>query len=211
MRVAKISVIVITVAAMLWVWPVHPFREVDSVRSGDEGHALTVPVGIGESITQYFMAGDNNIIQIEFVVSCDDGLSQAGEMLFELLDRNGSAIYTETLDYAEVPDYGYGGPAVNMRVKKGRQYAYRLTNLSIEENMPCGVYTTDETMRCLKKASLEFGGQRMEGELLTRITTNRPLTAENTLAIWGCIGMAGFGLYEVLVRLEKRREGRMTI
>ena len=209
MRVIRISVLVITLAAMLWVWPVHPFREVDSVRSGDEGHVQTEPMEIGESITQYFVARDNNIIQIEFVVSCDDRLLQAGEMLFELLDEEDSVIYTETLDYARMPDYGYGGPVVNVRVRMGRQYAYRLTNLSIEENMPCGVYTTDKTMCCLKKGMMEVGGQQTEGELLTRITTNRPLTAENTLAIWGCIGIVGFGLYEVLTRLEKLREEKM--
>lgn len=206
MRILKGLLIMMIVAAMLWVWPVHPFREVDSVRSGDEGHTLTKPIGIGESVTQYFAARDNNIIQIEFVMSCDDAQLRTGEFLFELLDGDGEAIFMQNLDYAGIFDYRYGGSVVNVRVKKGRQYAYRLTNLSVSENPPCGVYTTDHTMYCLDQGTLEIAGQAVEGELLTRITTYRPLTAKNTVAIWGCICMVGFMLYEVLVRIERRRD-----
>ncbi len=205
MRALKILVIVMTFAAMLFVWPIHPFREVGNVRSGDEGHARTNPIGEGESISQRFAAADNNIIQIEFVLSCDDMQPRSGELLFELLDRDGEAVYAETLDYAGVPDYSYGGPVVNVRVRKGRPYTVRLTNLNVSENQPCAVYTTDVSGYCLKKGALEVAGEPVEGEWLTRITTNRPITAENTLAIWGCIGMVGFDIYEVLVRREKRR------
>lgn len=204
MRVLKRAILVIMLAAMLFVWPIHPFREVGTVRSGDEGHALTTPIGMGECISQRFAAADNNIIQIEFVLSCDDTQPRSGELLFELLDGDGEAVYAETLDYAGVPDYSYGGPVVNVRVRKGRPYTLRLTNLSVSENLPCGVYTTDASGYCLKKGVLEAAGQQIEGELLTRITSNRPITAENTVAVWGCIGMVGFGLYEVFARREKR-------
>lgn len=206
MRILKGLLILVIVAAMLWVWPVHPFREIDSVRSGDEGHTLTEAIEIGESVTQYFTAGDNNIVQIEFVMSCNDEQPRTGEFLFELLDGNGKAVFMQNLDYAGIPDYRYGGPVVNVRVKKGRQYAYRLTNLSVSENLPCGVYTTDHTMYCLDQGTLEIAGQAVEGELLTRITTYRPLTAKNTVAVWGCICMVGFMFYEVLVRMERRKE-----
>lgn len=208
MKGFKIAVIVMTFAAMLIVWPIHPFREAASVRSGDEGHERTGPIGVGESISQRFQAVDNNIIQIEFVLSCDDTLPQSGELLFELLDEDGNAVCTETIDYAEVPDYSYSGPMVNRMVKKGKSYTCRLTNLSVWENPPCGVYTTDAGGYCLKKGALEAAGVPIEGEWLTRITSNSPVTAENTVAIWGCIGMVGFGIYEALVRMEKRRAAR---
>lgn len=206
MRGLKILIGVVTFAAMLWVWPVHPFREVISVRSGDEGHALTEPIGIGENISQHFKAADNNLIQIEFVVSLDDTLPREGEILFELLDRNGEALYSQNLNYADMRDYTYGGPVVNVRVKRGGQYVYRLTNLNISENQPRGVYTGDRNMYCLKKGVLEVSGQQVQGELLTRVTTNSPLNAANTLAIWGCIGMVGFTLLECLERVERKRK-----
>ncbi len=205
MRALKTLVIVMTFAAMLFVWPIHPFREVGTVRSGDEEHARTNPIGLGESVSQRFTAADNNIIQIEFVLSYDDMHSRSGELLFELLDRDGGAVYTETLDYAGVPDYSYSGPVVNVRVKKRAPYTIRLTNLNVSENPPCAVYTTDVSGYCLKKGALEIAGEPVEGEWLTRITANQPITAENTLAVWGCIGIVGFSIYEVIVRREKRR------
>lgn len=203
MRGLKTATLVMILAAMLWVWPIHPFREVGSVRSGDEGHSRTAPLKVGESVTQYFTAEDDNIIQIEFVLSYDDTLPREGELLFELLDPKGDAVYETVLDYAGIADYSYGGPAVNVRVRRGKRYAYRLTNESILANEPCGVYTTEDRMRCLKKGRMEAGGAEIDGELLTRVTSNKPLTAANTAAIWGCIGMVGFSLYEALSRREK--------
>ncbi|MCM1112981.1 MAG: hypothetical protein NC399_06970 [Muribaculum sp.] len=207
MKTVKRLMVCIMIAGMLWVWPIHPFREVGSVRSGDGGHLQTEPLAAGESLTQHFRAADNNIIQIEFVLTCDDAAPRTGELLFELLDRDGNALHTERMDYAQISDYGYGGPLINRRVKKGGRYAYRITNVSVTENLPCGVYTTDKTMTGLKKGTLETPGETIEGELLTRITANKALTAENTLGIWGCMGMVAFGVLEALERYGRRREG----
>lgn len=196
---------ILTLLLVLFVW-VHPFREVGNVRSGDEGHLRTKALGIGESITQFFTADDNNIIQLEFVLDYDDTSGREGQMLFELVDFDGEVIFQEELDYAGMEDYSYCGPAVNVPVRKGRQYAYRLTNLSIRDNQPCGIYTTEKEMCCLKGGAVETDGKRIDGELLTRVTSNRPLTAANTLSLSGCIGMAGFGLCTVLERGAGRRQ-----
>lgn len=206
MKTAKRVILCIMIAGMLWVWPIHPFREVGSVRSGDGGHLLTEPLNIGESLVQHFRAADNNIIQIEFVLSCDDTAPQAGELLFELLDRDGNVLLAESMDYAQIQDYSYGGPVVNQRVKRWGQYAYRITNVSVVENPPRGVYTEDPAMTGLKKGTLDAPGRTVGGELLTRITANKALTAENTLAIWGCMGMVIFGVCEVLERYGKRKQ-----
>jgi hypothetical protein len=205
MRTAKLLIILATAAGMLWVWPIRPFRQVDAVRSGDEGHSVTEPLEVGESITQTFRATDNNIIQLEYVLTYDETMPREGELGFALLDSAGNVLYEETVDYAQIPNYSYSGPAVNLMLKKGRMYAYRLTNLSVTDNMPCGVYTTDAAMYGIQKGSLDIMGEKVEGELLTRITANKPLTAENTLAVWGCIGMAGFSVYEFLDRIQKRK------
>lgn len=201
----------VTIAAMLLVWPVHPFREVVSVRSGDEGHEVTKPLEIGESMNQYFRAPDDNLIQLEYVLTCEDGQPQEGELLFEFLDDKGTVLYEQVLDYGDIPDYGYGGVILNLKVKKGRIYAYRLTNISITENMPCGVYTADPDMQCLKKGRYELAGEEQNGELLTRLTTNSPITAENTIAIWGCISMIGFTVYEAFSMPQKKERKRETV
>ena len=203
MKIVKRLLIVFIAACMLWVWPVHPFREVVDVRSGDEGHEVMEPLEVNESITQYFKAPDNNLIQLEFVIDFDERYPKEGQLHFELLDADGNAVFAETLDYGQIPDYRYNGPVINVRLKKGKQYAYRLTNLNITENMPCGVYTVKESGYCLKKGTLEVAGSNVSGELLTRVTTNKPLDAGNTLAVWGCIGMVGFLSYEVLGIFEK--------
>lgn len=204
MKIAKRLLVLLIVASMLWVWPVHPFREVESVHSGDVGHKLSKPLQVNESAIQYFKAPDNNLIQLEFVVDFDERYPREGQLYFELLDSEGQAVFTETLDYAQIPDYKYYGPVINVRLKRGRQYAYRITNLNVTENQPSVVYLEKEKLFCLKKGSLEVAGEAVWGEFLTRITTNKPLDAANTLAIWGCIGMVGFGLYEVLCRMETR-------
>jgi hypothetical protein len=204
MRAAKILIIMVMVASMLAVWPIRPFREVGSVRSGDEGHSIAEPLEEGESITQTFKAADNNIIQLEYVFTYDETMPREGELLFELLDKEGNVLYEETVDYGQVPNYSYNGSILNLKLKKGRMYSYRLTNLSVTDNKPCGVYTTDKTMYGIKKGSLNVAGENVEGELLTRITANKPLTAENTLAVWGCIGLVGFSAYELLDRIQEK-------
>lgn len=203
MKILKRLLIFFVAACMLWVWPVHPFREVVALRSGDEGHEISKPLGVNESVTQYFKAPDNNLIQLEFVIDFDERYPKSGEVYFELLDSNGNAVFAETMDYGQMPDYKYNGPVINVRMKRGQRYAYRLTNLNVTENMPCVVYTVKDTRYCLKKGMLEIAGEEVSGEFLTRITTNKPLDAGNTLAIWGCIGMVGFLVYELLGSLEK--------
>ena len=37
-----------------------------------------------------------------------------------------------------------------------------------------------------------LGNSDLSGEILTRLTANSPLPADNTLAIWGCIALVGF-------------------
>lgn len=206
MKIVKRLLVLFIVACMLWVWPVHPFREVESVHSGNEGHEISKPLQVNESAVQYFKAPDNNLIQLEFAVDFDERYPKEGQLYFELLDSKGEAVFAETMDYAQMPDYKYNGPVINVRLKKGRQYAYRITNLNVTENMPCVVYTVKENLYCLKKGSLEIAGEAVQGEFLTRITTNKPLDGANTLAIWGCIGMIGFLAYEVLGRIEKGKE-----
>lgn len=206
MKIIKRLLIALIVACMLWVWPVHPFREVVSVNSGNEGHEISKPLLVNESAVQYFKAPDNNLIQLEFAVDFDERYPKEGQLYFELLDSKGEAVFAETLDYGTMPDYKYNGPVINVRLKKGKQYAYRITNLNVTENMPCVVYIVKEPLYCLKRGSLEIAGETVQGEFLTRITTNKPLNAANTLAIWGCIGMVGFGAYEILAWIEKNRE-----
>lgn len=198
------------IACILWVGVIHPFREVEYAYTGNEGHEITRPLEVNESITQYFRATDNNLIQLEFAVDFDERYPKEGQLYFELLDAEGNAVYAEVLDYGQMPDYKYNGPIVNVRLKKGKEYVYRLTNLNVTENMPCAIYTTDEEMCSLKKGKIEFAGEVMEGELITKITANVPLDANHTLAICGCIGMVGFAVYEVLSRIEKGQKNKTT-
>lgn len=206
MKIIKRLYILLIVACMLWVWPIHPFKEVGSVRSGDEGHAFTEPLAVGEALTQSFRATDNNLIQLEFVMDYDAAKSRQGTLYFELLDAKGKVLFAQHLDYGQMPAYKYSGPVINVRLKKGKQYSYRITNLDITENMPRGVYTTQSAAYGLKKGVLYVGGQEVDGELLTRITANKPLPIYDTLAIWGAIGLVGFGGYEVLKAMTKRKE-----
>lgn len=205
MKIVKRLLVLLIVACMLWIWPIHPFKEVGSVRSGDEGHAFTEPLAVGESITQSFKAADNNLIQLEFVVDYDANQPRQGTLYFELLDKQENVLFAQALDYAQLPAYKYSGPVINVRLKKGKQYTYRLTNLDITENMPRGVYTTRSAGYGLKKGILKASGAELSGELLTRITANKPLPMYDTLAIWGAIGMIGFGVYEVLSRIEHKQ------
>ncbi len=204
MKKLKALLVLVSAAGMLWVGPVHPFREVGYDHTGNDGHEITRPLEIGESITQYFRATDNNLIQLEFVVDYDERYVKTGQLKFELLDSGQNVVFAEDLDYGAMPDYKYNGPVINVRLKKGQEYSYRLTNVNITENKPGIVYTSDSESCSLKKGRVEFDGTVTEGEILTKITSNKPLTVENRLALCGCIGMIGFGAYELLNRIEKK-------
>lgn len=208
MKKLKALLVLVIVACMLWVGPVHPIREVGYDHTGNDGHEITRPLEVNESITQYFRATDNNIIQLEFAVDFDERYVKEGQLKLELMDSLGNIVFAETLDYGAMPDYKYSGPLINIRLKKGREYSYRLTNLNITENKPCIVYTSDEEACSLKKGRMEFDGTVIEGEILTKITSNKPLTTENRLALCGCIGLIGFSIYELLNRIEKNGEGK---
>lgn len=202
-RMIKKMLLAVMLVLALFLWPIHPLRQVTSVRSGDEGHQITAPLGIGETISQTFVATDDNLIQLEFVLTFHPDDVREGTLLFELLDDGQEPVFAEELSYDSLQDYGYGGPIINQMVKKGKTYTYRITNESIAENAPCGVYTTRTDMCHLKKGRLTLGEESIEGELLTRITTNHSVPFETTLALWGCIGLTGFTIYELLDRMEK--------
>lgn len=204
MKKIKALLVLVSVACMLWVGPVHPIREVGADHTGNDGHEITRPLEVNESITQYFRATDNNLIQLEFAVDFDERYPKEGQLRFELLDSEENVLFVGDLDYGAMPDYKYNGPIINVRLKKGREYSYRLTNVDITDNKPCIVYTSDSESCSLKKGRLEFDGMITEGEILTKITSNKPLAVENRLAMCGCIGMIGFGVYEMLNRIEKK-------
>ena len=204
MRLLKKLLILFVAGGVLGMFIVHPFKEVDSVRTGNDAHQITRPIGVNESVVQYFRAADNNLIHLEFVVDFDERYPKEGQLHFELTDAKGTVLYEEMLDYGTMPDYKYNGPIINVRLKKGREYAYRITNVNVTENMPCAVYTTEPDMCGLKRGKIEFAGEIITGELLTQITANKPLKTDNTIAICGCIGMVGFLLYEVLTCIEKK-------
>ena len=109
----EIACVVLTLALMLFVWPLHPFKELASVRSGDDGHVITAPLKMGESITQSFLSPQDNIVQLEFVLTCEEEQPRGGELLFEFLGTDGSVLYQQVYQYNEIPDYGYGGPVLN--------------------------------------------------------------------------------------------------
>ena len=205
MKILKKLLVLFVAAVVLGMCIVHPFKEVDSVHTGNDAHQIMRPIGVNESITQHFRATDNNLIQLEFVVDFDERYPKEGQLHFELIDAKGNILFEEMLDYGTMPDYKYNGPIINVRLKKGREYAYRITNVNITENMPCGVYTVDPDMCRLKKGKIEFAGETIEGELLTQITANKPLKTDNTMAICGSVGMVGFLLYEILTGIEKKR------
>lgn len=205
MKLLKRLLIALVLVGVLGVWILQPFKEVSSVNTGNEGHQITAPIGINESIVQHFKAVDNNLIELKFAVDFDERYPKEGELLFELIDANGNVLSVEKMDYAQVPDYKYIGAIINLPLDKGEMYAYRITNVDITENLPCAIYTTDPEMCRLKKGEVEFAGGSFAGELLTQITSNKPLETDETMMICGCIGMVGFLLYEVLVCLEKRK------
>ena len=198
----KIMVLVVMAGAMLFVWPVHPLREVTTRRSGDEGHLITEPLQIGESLTQYFRMPADNVIQLEFVLTGEEDGFGDGQLLFEFLDPQGNVLQEQLLDCAQLPDYSYTGVVVNLRTRRGAEYAYRLTNVSVAEAAPCGVWVADPAMQVLQKARLVDAQGAHDGELLTRLTTNSPVPLANSMALWGCIALVGFSCIELLILLE---------
>lgn len=206
MKLLKRLLVGMVFVGVLGICILHPFKEVSTVSTGNEEHQITGPIGIGENIVQHFRAADDNLIELKFAVDFDERYPKEGKLLFELMDAKGNVLSVEEMDYAQMPDYKYIGAIINLPLDKGKMYAYRLTNVNITENLPCGIYTTDSEMCSLKKGKVEFAGETFEGELITQITSNKPLEADETMMICGCIGMVGFLLYEVLVCLEKRKE-----
>lgn len=206
MKQIRIAVILLTVAAMLISWPICPIRQVQEKWSGYTGYTVSEPLAAGEQAVQRFRASDNNMISLEFVVDYDDAAERSGHLLFELLDADEEVLYSEMLDYGTLPSYTYTGAEVGQELKWGKMYSYRLTNIDITVNQPCIVYTVDAGSKFLWSDKLTVGGMEIDGEALTRITANSPLPWADRLSIWGCIGVVGFSISELLGRLTKTKQ-----
>lgn len=202
MRSVKHLLSALILGAILFVGVIHPVREVDTWTSGDVDYGETACLQKGQSVTQYFKAFDNNLIMLEFALSFDEYIPREGNFLFEFVDPDEEVLYSEVYDYAEFPHYTYTGPIMNLPLKKGSRYGYRITNLNIEDNLPRAIYIAEEKEVTLPRARYVLEGVETEGELITRITSNMPVSAENTLALCGCIGLMGFLLYGVLTLVE---------
>lgn len=187
--------------AMAIFWPMCIVREDYENRSGDAGHESTEALEMGQTFMQTFYAEKSYLKSFEFVLGFDPELPLEGEFLVELLDEDGVVIHSTNYPYNLVPDYRYCPIEINQWLKKGRTYQYRVTNVSVANNVPCVIYTQDSNAYAQRDGQMIFTDEIVQGEALSRYTWSVPLDWRKTLLYWGCMGIIACLAYE----LEEKR------
>ena len=190
---------------MAAIWPCCLVRREVANYSGNSGHQYTEEMQVGMSVTQRFRAEHFVLKSVEYVLKFDAALPLKGEFLFELLDEEGNVLCSHKKPYNITPEYTYCDIQLNRFVVKNRVYQFRLTNLSVEENLPCLVYSGEEDMHAVNNCGMKWNGQDVEGEALTRYTWEVPLKLHTVMVYWGILGITGCILYEIAGLLSRKR------
>lgn len=197
-------ILIIMIAIFLLFWPIGIYRVESSERSGDFYHAETPMLEVGMTMTQKFTAMHNHVKTIEFALDFDEEQDRVGELLFLVSDKKGNILYQETIPYDAVAKYTYYPVEVDLHIKLFHTYEYSITNLTIEDNQPRGIYTASRRMHVLPNRKYYCGDEIMMGQALTRYTWIKPLPFCDLLAVAGCIGCAGFTLMEIIKNSGRR-------
>lgn len=216
MKVMRIAILTITLACMLAVWPVCAVLRDTENRSGDSSHLFLEPLETGESVTQSFRPAVSRTEALDFVISYEEEQPREGELVFEFLDEEGRVLQKVPLQYAWIPNYQYYSIYLGSRIKTSGVYQYRLTNVSVTENLPVPVYTADPEMFSGVGCGMEVDGQAVEGELLTRYHWKQGLTMRNVLALWALLALAASAAWELLkvfdgIRNRKNRRDKTAL
>lgn len=211
MKVMRIAVLIVTLTAMLAIWPFCVILRDTEKRSGDVSHECLEPLEVGESIVQSFQPAAKRIDSLDVVFYYEEGTPRKGEILFELLDEEGQILQQTSLQYEWIPGYRYFNIYVGKKLDTSKIYQYRITNVSVTENLPVLMYTKDPEMYSGVSCGLEVNGEPAEGELLTRYQWKQSLTVRNIIALWAVFALAASMAWELLnlwsQAVKKRVEG----
>lgn len=203
LKLCKVSlmqkiVLFITIFIMALVWPICFFRRAAEERSGDVNHAFTSVIDEDGVIVQEFKPRESYLKAIDFAVTFDESAERSGSIVFELYNGKGKLLSSQTIDYKEVPDYMYYSVPIERWVWKNQLYYYKLSTVDMIDNLPRGIYTTQEADHVATNVEMKSGETLIEGQSLTRYIWKIPFNYRNVLCIWGGIGAVGFSFYEFL-------------
>lgn len=200
-------VVVLLIIGMTVIWPFCLVRETVGNRAGDDEQAHTEELQVGMYVEQNFRAEHRFLETIDYVLGFDPESPLEGEFLFELFDEQGSLLYSTNYPYNLTPDYRYCDIEVGQRLHKDGIYRYRLTNLSVTQNVPFVVYSVDESMYTVNNCGMTFNGESIQGESMTRYTWSVPYPWRRIILYWGTMGIVVSCIYELEeVRKAKKQK-----
>lgn len=198
-------VLLLMVAGMLLVWPVCIVRTEYTRTVEHEIYETTDKMATGAVLTQNFYAEESVLWAIDLVIDYDETLPTEGIFRIEIVDENGELQYEGLFPYYLVEDYTFYRILTELHLKKGDTYQYRLTNLDIAENLPRIAYTCKEQEDGRAYQTLMLDNTVIEGESFARYVWKAPYSPLNVLAVWSCLGLGGFFLWELLEQCKKKR------
>ena len=190
--------------AMIYFWPLCMVRETVDTCAADVGDQQMKPLEVGSSVTQYFTAVYPKCMNVGYVLGFDPEQPLLGDFLFEIMDEAGEVLYSSVVPFNLTPDYRYSDVPAPVRLKKGEKYAYRLTNVSVRENVPQIIYF-DAACGYENTYEMLFDGIEIKGAAAsTQYTWSIPWDWRAIGVYWGVMGVMAFAGLECCSLLREK-------
>ncbi len=185
---------------MLAVWPGGVLRRERECHSGTVGeYTYTDRVEPGQVYRQGFVAQESVLKKHAFSLDVEGEISDDWMMLYEFLDESGRVLLQRTITAEELRMTGYREVDLDLRLKKGREYAYALSLQSGEGKVriTCTPLPEDYAEGLTE---LSVDGKVLEGQSYDSFLYMEKLNIKNVIFTWIFLWIMGVGLWSLLDR-----------
>lgn len=198
-RIVGAIVMILTVAAMLCVWPICLARRSTEVATmvGAQYCKTEETLRQGGTLEQTFVAQESVLYGISFAVGFDVPLPEEGKLLFSLEEAESGEILTSCeISFEELEDCCYYYVKVGRYIKKGAEYKYILTVPDVRTGIIRGLYTIEPGQEPAGSQLFVCNGKNIAGQAVTAYDYGFPLNIKNIVCIWAFILVIGLTLLQ---------------
>ena len=198
-RVECIIILMLTVAAMLCIWPFCLVRRTTEIasRAGAEFIGTEATLQKGCELEQIFVAQEKVLHRMSFSVGYEGTLPENGSLHFALKEaESGKALVEKDIPFAEVENLGLCDVEVEKNLKKGKEYCYVVTVPDEYAGLIKGAYTSEPGQEPAGHIRLSLNGEVIAGQGAARYEYGFPLNAKNVACIWAFLLVIGLTLLQ---------------
>lgn len=198
-KILKVSIVIISIVAMLCVWPICLVRETEIISSSltsQEYGASEQYVSQEMPYIQSFEAQTSRLDWIEFKLLFEQDISTlTGKFDFKLMDKNDKVIFEQEVAAAEYKSF-FWHVDINKWLHKGEVYRFVITVEKDLEGIFSGFYTVNEEEHAVGSAGLMIGEQQIAGQGVARYGYGVPISINNILCLWAFILTVGISFLQ---------------